>query len=195
MAQETEFKFLLADRDHESLLCLLGEPRRELRLTNRYFTLSEPVQRRDWVLRLRVTNGEAMELTLKIGREVQPGVFDSVEYTQPVTSVDPKDWVSTEPLEVLRREISTSPLRFQGELRNTRREFRAPIAVGEIWEVDSAELPNGETFHELEVEVEANDLESLEAGRSDLERWLVSNGIAFRMSDKTKYNRFLLSLP
>ncbi|HIB63833.1 MAG TPA: CYTH domain-containing protein, partial [Phycisphaerales bacterium] len=77
--QETEFKFLLTESQYRALVKELGPPLRSRRLINRFFVPARPVDRRDWVLRLRL-EGEKKELTLKIGREIEPGLFDSTEY-------------------------------------------------------------------------------------------------------------------
>lgn len=188
--QETEFKYLLSLDDYQKVGQALGRPERERRFINRYFTVVGGTDRRDWVLRLRV-EGERRELTLKIGREMAPGVFDSVEYNQLVDSEEPADWSETEPVRVLRAEVSTAPIVEQGESRNLRQLYPPPVRVGRVWELDKCELPQGRQFCELEVEVEAADVDS---SAKLLMGWLESLGVSPQPSEKTKYARFLASL-
>ena len=191
--RETEFKFLLNTESLETLLGHLGEPLRERRFVNRYYTVEEHCGRKDWVLRLRQEEGVG-ELTLKVGREMEPGVFDSTEFSAAVKVTDLASWEETEPLRVLRREISASALLLQGEAFNHRRVFRAPIEVGARWEVDSTLLPNGVSFHELEVEVDFSTSEDLAKLAEKLRGWLRESGVVYEMSDKTKYARFLQAI-
>lgn len=188
--RETEFKFLLSSFERDRLRVSLGEPVRVKTFVNRYYTLNSS-GRKDWVLRIREDSSNRV-LTLKIGREVAPGVFDSVEYS---ASVGPEEasWESTEPMRVFREQISQDPISLQGEMGNRREVYRAPIDVGALWELDAAKLPNGEQFSELEVEVVA-ELEGLAELRRRLESWLGSVGINPVPSAKTKYARFLASL-
>ncbi|MCA9779454.1 MAG: CYTH domain-containing protein [Candidatus Eremiobacteraeota bacterium] len=188
--KETEFKYLLSAEDYRKVAEALGKPQGERRFINRYFTVEGGTERRDWVLRLRV-EGSRRELTLKIGREVSPGVFDSVEHNQLVDSEDPEQWLQTDPLKVLREEVSIAPILVQGESRNLRRLYSPPVKVGRVWELDRCELPNGHEFCELEIEVEALELD---ASRRLLEGWLGKLEVAAGPSDKTKYGRFLASL-
>lgn len=186
--QETEFKFLLSESQYRSLVRELGSPLRSRSLINRYFVPVEPVERCDWVLRLRL-EGERKELTLKIGREIEPGLFDSTEYNEAVDSEDPSDWEGRRPLLVFREEISSEPLEVQGESRTQRTVFTPPVKVGTVWEVDRCELPGGKVFCELEVEVDGG--ESFEEQRRSLLDWLQGVGIEPEVSEKTKYARFL----
>lgn len=189
--QETEFKYLLSLDDYHKVAGALGKPERERRFINRYFTVVGGTERRDWVLRLRV-EGERRELTLKIGREVTPGLFDSTEYNELVSSEDPTDWSQAEPFKVLRAEVSTAPVIEQGESRNLRQIYLPPVKVGRVWELDRCELPQGRQFCELEVEVESSDVDSSAKLLND---WLEALGVAARPSEKTKYARFLEALP
>lgn len=192
MAQrETEFKYLLDSSERDRLRAGLGEPISRLEFVNRYYTLTGERQRKDWVLRTR-RDAEGTVLTLKIGREVSPGVFDSMEYSAKVTG-DPLSWEGTEPMKMFRQEISGEPVGLQGEMANLREIYRPPVEVGRVWEMDLAVLPNGEQFSELEVEVVAEG-DRLSALRGVLEDWLKKTGIEPRPSTKTKYARFLEAL-
>ena len=188
--QETEFKYLLSLDDYLKVAGALGKPEHERCFVNRYFTVVGGTARRDWVLRLRV-EGERRELTLKIGREVAPGLFDSLEYNELVPSENPADWSQTEPFKVLRAEVSTAPVTEQGEARNLRQVYQPPVKVGRVWELDRCELPHGRQFCELEVEVKTSDVES--SGKL-INGWLDALGVSARPSEKTKYARFLASL-
>lgn len=189
--RETEFKYVLEPSQSESLRAALGAPLESRRFSNKYYTLSGERQRKDWVLRVRQDDSRAV-LTLKIGREVSPGVFDSMEYTAEVTD-GPESWEDSEPMHVFRREISAEPVHFQGEMQNLRECFRAPVAVGEVWELDSATLPDGTGFSELEIEVKA-ELEELTLLRATVERWLESCGVPPVAGTLTKYARFLAAV-
>lgn len=191
--RETEFKYSLDSKSLEKLLSRLGEPVRERRFVNRYYSVEEQIARKDWVLRLRQED-QVGELTLKLGREIKPGVFDSMEYSAQVEAGDVECWEATEPLQVLRREISTSALILQGEAFNHRRVFRAPIDVGQWWEVDSTLLPNGASFHELEVEVSSHTPDELGKFSDKLRAWLEESEVGCEASDKTKYARFLQAI-
>ena len=186
--QETEFKFLLTESQYRALVKELGPPVRSRSLINRYFVPARPVERRDWVLRLRL-EGEKKELTLKIGREIEPGLFDSTEYNASVDSEEPRDWERYRPFQIFRQEISVEPLKVQGESRTLRTVFRPPVAVGEAWEVDRCELPGGKVFCELEIEVD--DCQPFKVQREALLDWLRGVGIEPEVSSKTKYARFL----
>ena len=104
---------------------------------------------------------------------------------------EPADWSETEPVRVLRAEVSTAPIVEQGESRNLRQLYPPPVRVGRVWELDKCELPQGRQFCELEVEVEAADVDS---SAKLLMGWLESLGVSPQPSEKTKYARFLASL-
>lgn len=188
--RETEFKFLLPPSAFRKLQGRLGAALRSRSFVNRYFVPTAPATRQDWVLRLRV-EGDERELTLKVGSRTPHGTFESVEYTEQVEVDNWRDWVDTEPIRVLRREISEEPLRLQGESRTQRFVYSAPIAVGRHWELDRTELPDGAEFYELEVEIAPPETEELQVKRQALEDFLRSVGIEPQGSDKTKYARFL----
>lgn len=191
MEKETEFKFLLTGAEHQKLLECLEEPSRTRRFVNRYYTVNEILDRRDWVFRLRVED-DKRELTLKIGRELEPGLFDSQEFNQLVESENPADWQQTEPWIVLRREISQESIVLQGESVTERHICAPPIPVGHVWEVDLCTLPGGETFCELEIEVPASI--DLDVSRRNVLEWLDSRGLRPKVSEKTKYARFLAAV-
>lgn len=199
MAQsENELKYELTESSYQRLLELaphLGEP---LLFRNIYFKAAEAVERRDWVLRLRTQQDGASELTLKIGREVSPGMFASTEYSCEVSSDRPCDWVSSEPLEVYFREISTALPVLQGEAQNKRSCIAGPLGPVSRWEVDRTVLADGSIFFELEIEWEEDQRPStLEVAefRRDLEFWMDEQGLGpISPSRKTKYRRFLDSL-
>lgn len=187
--RETEFKYLLSEQDSQALRRCLGEPLKSREFVNRYYAVRGGSDRRDWVLRLRV-EGDNKTLTLKIGREVAPGVFDSQEYSARGVSESPGSWEEYEPLKVLRREISSGALYLQGEMENRREVFLAPCDVGRNWELDLALLPGGVELRELEIEVQGES-EGLEELRGRLEAWFFEQGLSPSLSETTKYARFL----
>lgn len=191
--RETEFKFLLSDSDYQSVCKALNPPLKEREFLNRYFTVDPPPQRKDWVLRLRV-EGDSQELTLKIGREISPGVFDATELNEMVPNQSPSGWESTEPVRKFRDEISRQPLLLQGEAKNRRLVFAAPIKVGQEWELDRCELPGGSVFCELEVELEYSNPEDLSKKNQLVLEWLRGHGAEPLPSEKTKYARFLAAV-
>lgn len=190
--RETEFKFLLSETEH-SLIVSGASLLRESSFVNRYFEVEDSIDRTDWVLRLRMRDDKSI-LTLKIGREIGPGLFDSQEFSEPVKSLESEHWENTEPMRVLRKEISQKPLRLKGEIKNTRTVIEAPVGVGREWELDRVVFPNDEILHELEIEVVYESSEQLAHSREEVESWLNSLGIEPRPSLKTKYGRFLESL-
>lgn len=189
--KETEFKYLLTCDGLEQLGQLLGKPIGQRELVNRYFEPRTPTARRDWVLRLRLL-ADGNVLTLKMGKEIEPGLFDSVEYSASNVSVNPEGWEDLEPLKVFRKEISQEPLGVQGESKTCRRVFEAPVEAGEYWELDLCTLPNGEQFCELEIELTAN--QSTGPSRELVETWLAEKGLDFEVSRQTKYARFLAAV-
>jgi uncharacterized protein YjbK len=190
--RETEFKYSLEHGEYDAVRVRLGEPQFERHFANRYFGVEGGTERKDWVLRLRVAENEK-ELTLKIGRELSPGVFDSQEYNSSVTADCPLAWEAEEPIRVLRREISRQPLICLGESINQRSVFQAPVQVGRLWELDRTQLPGGKTVYELEVEVAMKE-DRLDAMRERLEGWLADAKVSIAPSSKTKYARFLAAL-
>ena len=197
-ASEDELKYELSERGYHRLLEFATPLGEALRFRNLYFQAAEPVERRDWVLRLREQQDGAWELTLKVGREVAAGMFSSVEYTTDVRSDDPADWVGTEPLEVYFQEISKSLPVFQGMSQNTRSRVVAPVGPVKRWEVDRTVLADGSIFHELEIEWEPGvrpSVSEVAAFRIALEQWMEEQGMGpVQPSRKTKYRRFLDSL-
>lgn len=196
--QESELKYELEEQSYHRLLGLLPEMGRASDFSNLYFQVGEETGRRDWVLRLRRFGGKSGgELTLKIGRQLSPGAFSSVEYSAWVESDLPAQWEGTEPLQVFRREVSRGPLHLQGEARNQRRLVKAPFGPVEGWEIDRTELPNGQICHELEIEYPPQahpTVEELQGFRMEVEEWLFEQDIAPRPSERTKYRRFLEAL-
>ncbi len=169
----------------------LGEPKEIREFVNRYYSLAESDRREDWVLRTR-QEAQELVLTLKIGREISPGVFDSIEYSAKVFG-DTGDWEGTEPMRRFRQEISQGAVSLQGEMRNRREIYRPAVEVGRAWELDLAILPSGEQFSELEVEVVVEN-DSLPVLRERLEGWIRECGVEPRPSTETKYARFLKAL-
>ncbi len=193
--RETEIKLLLSQSGAEKLSSILGEPIREKTLVNQYFVAQAAVERRDWVLRLR-SEGDKRTLTLKIGREVAPGLFDSIEVSEQVTETEPVHWESTSTLRRFREEISNAPIRLLGETKTLRRVCRAPLAGARFWEIDQTLYPDGTLFWELEIEI-CSDQGQPSDGSSlpeMIREWLVQHGIENSPSRKTKYARFLDSL-
>ena len=188
--RETELKLWLSFESYSRLLEQLGEPLKVREFSNIYYVVDEQLSRRDWVLRLRCESGKR-ELTLKIGREVSPGVYDSLEYSEIVDTHDTAAWEQFEPLKILRNEISTARVLVQGASKNKRLVFKPPINVGEEWELDQTSLPDGTSFCELEVEIAWRSEPELEKAKKELSHWLSKNEIPFRESEMTKYARFL----
>lgn len=199
MAQkERELKYELSESAHGRLLELC-EPLGELReFSNLYFQAEEPVERKDWVFRLRRQGDGEGELTLKIGRELAPGMFSSTEYTARVKGAEPETWEGTEPYRVFLQEISSRPPRLQGASHNRRHLLKAAIGPVESWELDRTTLPDDSVLYELEIEWEPDtdpSIEEVSAFREELEQWLESSGLGpARPSRKTKYRRFLDAL-
>lgn len=199
MAQkERELKYELSETAHERLLELC-EPLEEVReFSNLYFEAGEPVERKDWVLRLRREGDDGGELTLKIGRELAPGMFSSTEYTARVSGAEPETWEGTEPYRVFLQEISGRAPRLQGASHNQRHLLKAPIGPVGSWELDRTSLPDDSVFYELEIEWDSGSepsAEEVSAFREELEQWLESNDLGpARPSRKTKYRRFLDAL-
>lgn len=198
MQKEKELKYELTFSAHQRIRELarpFGQPER---FTNLYYRAAEPVERRDWVLRLRRWEGGGGELTLKIGRETSPGMFCSTEYTCAVESDDPAKWTQAEPYRVFCQEISTLAPELQGVSLNQRWRLWAPFGPVTTWELDQTKLPDGTCFYELEIEWEPKaepSTEEIERFRLELEGWMLAHDMgAPRPSRVTKYRRFLDSL-
>jgi hypothetical protein len=191
---ENELKYELDEPSYQRLLERLAPLGKPLVFRNIYFACSLDSGRRDWVLRLRRGSSDPGELTLKIGGEVSPGTFRSIEYTAAVLGVDPTRWEDTEPLRVLRSEVSRSPLVLQGEAHNERWLLAAPLGPVPRWELDRTTLPGGKTCYELEIEYPAGSsptVQEVGAFRGQLQDWLAAQGVSAGASRKTKYRRFL----
>jgi hypothetical protein len=193
--RETELKYELSEAAYHALLAARPVGGAPAAFSNAYFTTEGEQPRRDWVLRLRQRPGETGgELTLKVGRQLSPGSFSSMEYSARVSSDQPADWEETEPLRVFREEISRQPLLCRGRSDNERRLVRAPLGPVPLWEVDRTSLPNGKLFHELEIEFppdRAPTPELLSGFRAQLEEWMFQQELPAVPSRKTKYRRFL----
>ncbi len=199
MAQkERELKYELSEFAYQRLLELCQPIGEVVDFSNLYFQAGEPVERKDWVLRLRRQGDGGGELTLKIGGETAPGMFSSTEYTALVKGAEPETWEGTDPYRVFLQEISSRPPGLQGASHNQRHLLEAAIGPVGSWELDRTSLPDGSTFHELEIEWEPGtepSAEEVATFRTELEQWLESNGLGpARPSRKTKYRRFLDSL-
>lgn len=200
MAQgEQELKFFLSESAYGRILELCQPTSPPLRFSNLYFQSAEPVERADWVLRLRRSEGDdGGELTLKVGREVSPGMFRSTEYSAQVDSADVIAWQGTEPLRVFFDEVSPLLPVFRGASHNIRQVVRAPLGPVALWELDRTSLPDASVFHELEIEWQSDaepTVEEVAAFRVELEEWFASQGFSeITPSRKTKYRRFLDSL-
>lgn len=198
MQKERELKYELTSSAHQRIrehATPLGEPER---FSNLYYQAAEPVERRDWVLRLRRWGDGGGELTLKIGREASPGLFCSTEYSCTVDSNDPASWSEAEPYRVFRQEISALSPELQGVSFNERWRLRAPFGPVATWELDQTRLPDGTCFYELEIEWEPEaepSTEEIAGFRAELESWMLAHDLgAARPSRVTKYRRFLDSL-
>lgn len=191
---EHELKYEISPQDFLRLPALLPPAGPEVELLNTYFSVPGEVGRRDWVLRLREQSGSPPELTLKVGRQVAPGDFRSVEYTCPAPSGFPSDWEHLEPVQVFRREISGGRLSVQGAVVTRRCPRRGPFPPERVWEFDACALPDGSQVFELEVECPTDSTWTEEQGRAyriKVERWLADHGATFAPSRQTKYGRFL----
>lgn len=191
--RETELKFLLDQAAFAKLSSALGPAQRTERFTNRYYSIEPPSDRKDWVLRLREYSSRRL-LTLKIGREVQPGIFDSTEHTDVVESPNPEDWMDTSVMRVFRKEVSQLPIKIQGTVVNQRSVYATPLGFGNFWELDRTEYPSGEVFWELEVEVPFFANEELEQRSKEISAFLESLKIGFQPSRQSKYARFLKTI-
>ena len=199
MAQgEQELKYQLSESAYGRILELCQPTDPAVSFSNMYFQAAEPVERADWVLRLRRSEGAGGELTLKLGREVSPGMFRSTEYTAEVQSDEVAAWQGTEPLRVFFEEVSPLLPVFRGASHNIRQVVLAPLGPVARWELDRTSLPDASVFHELEIEWEPDaepTVEEVAAFRAELEEWFVSQGFSdITPSRKTKYRRFLDSL-
>ena len=191
--RETELKFLLREEAFHLLLERLGKPRKCLKFVNQYYSVIPSLERRDWVLRCRKFESKRV-LTLKVGREVQPGVFDSTEYSDNVDSGNPSDWENASVMKTFREQISTQPIQLQGAVNNERIVFDTPLGFGQFWELDRTEYPKGSIVHELEVEVPFVSTEELELRSRQIADYLSEAGVKAEPSRRTKYARFLQSL-
>ena len=191
--RETELKFLVGEEAVEQLKADLGEPSRHLVFLNEYYTILPKSERRDWVLRCRKFESQSV-LTLKIGREVQPGVFDSTEYSDTVVSDNIADWEEFSVMKVFREQVSTQAIQLQGAVKNERTVFETPLAFGKYWELDRTQYPQGVTVHELEVEIPYGSEEELEGRSREIRDYLAERGIEAKPSRMSKYARFLEAL-
>lgn len=195
---ENELKYELSETAYHYLLASLSPEGEAQVFRNAYYAVETDVGRRDWVLRLRQREASVGgELTLKVGRQVSPGSFSSVEHTALVQSDLPADWEETEPLRVFRQEISSEALVCRGAAKNERRLLTAPLGPAPLWELDCTTLPNGKVFYELEIEFPpetAPTAEQIAGFRAELEEWMFDQGVQAVPGKKTKYRRFLDSI-
>jgi len=136
-------------------------PRSEPELqVNHYFDTAESrLLRSRILLRIREVKGTFV-LTIKFGREVRPGYFDSLELEAEIerglalAAASEPDALLRSPLEpiaeLLRR---TGPLQLISVGRLTNERVRRE-AAGHVLEVDRMQFPDGSESHELEIETE-----------------------------------------
>lgn len=163
------------------------------RQVNHYFdTLDLELARQRVLLRIRDRDGERCVLTLKCGREVAPGSFDSLELEGEVPSSvlraalqDPMSILDLRlpAIDELVRRLGRPQLVLAGTLLNER--VRRWIG-GWTLEVDRVTFPDGSESYELEVESE-------DQGR--LRRWvdeeLMAKGLALEPQRRTKFEQLL----
>jgi uncharacterized protein YjbK len=166
--REQELKLTIPHREH--FLHLRDDPvwgRRghPVVQSNHYFDSAAGGLRRCRILlRLREERQEGGEarhsLTLKVGAEVRPGYFESLETERSVAASwfhgalgDPGRILAAHPdaLEAARRQLEGEPLLHVGTLVNERVER---LVAGHRLEVDRLHLPDGREAYELEVETD-----------------------------------------
>lgn len=141
---------------------------------------------------LRIREEGSWRLTLKVGREVSPGNFDSLEIEHELSERDasrclerPESLLDLElqAIRELRGRVGCPPLVRIGTLRNER--VRRDVD-GWVLEVDRMRLPDSSELHELEMETEA-----VEAARAWVRREIEGRGIRLEPLRKTKLERLL----
>jgi len=166
---------------------------------NFYFdTEGRDLVRNGSLLRIRVS-GAACVLTLKHGREVTPGYFDSAELEAQVAPEALESAVALpaslldldmEPIRELLRLHGRPALVFLGTLENerVRRRVEAGGAGELVLEVDRMRFPDGSEAHELEIEVGADQADPAAEWILDKAR---RRGIRLEPERATKLERFL----
>lgn len=161
------------------------------RQVNHYFDTGDLLLARRRIL-LRIREAAGCVLTLKCGREVSPGSFDSLELERdvdravlaraladPATILD----LGIAPVGELLRRVGRIPLVVAGTLVNER--VRRGVG-GWTLEVDRVTFPDGtESF---EVEIETEDVERLELW---VERELLGRGICVGPQRRTKLEQLI----
>lgn len=194
---EYELKYELTEAGYRALLAELEVEGAPNFFRNTYYTVAATTSRQDWVLRLRSWSEGPAELTLKVGKREPSGLFSSVEYTAVVTSNRPREWENSEPLRVLRADLTREELKEEGSIDNVRYRMRPPFGPAPYWELDHARLSLTEELFELEIEYPAEKvppLEEIMVFEQELTRWVQGLGVTFEASRKTKYQRFLEAL-
>ena len=200
---ERELKLSIPERRHYLHLRddrVWGERDPPVVQVNHYFdSAAGRLRRARILLRLREERPEggevARSLTLKLGREVQPGHYEAHEAELPVTAedmrlglADPGRLLAGHPglLEPAARALAGEALRHVGSLENHRVVRRV---AGLRLEVDRLVLPHQREAHELEVETE--DLATAEAW---LRAQAARHGIRLEPARRTKMELFMDAL-
>ncbi len=160
-SRELELKLSLADREAHRRFCnALPGFEGELIQRNIYFDQRQLLSSRDMLLRLRIDQTSAY-LTLKSKTSMEQGVFDSLEYEEPI---DQQLAVSIEQSSPAQLSIESAiigeassrtgqaldSLIEWGRIRNLRRCYR--VSPGFLIEVDETEFPGSRLRWEIEVE-------------------------------------------
>jgi uncharacterized protein YjbK len=165
-----------------------GTPKQQV---NHYFDTRELLLAKQRIL-LRIREEGAWWLTLKVGKEVSPGNFDSLEvehelpetdaaraFARPETLLD----MELEAITELRKRVGRPPLVEIGALRNER--VRREVD-GWVLEIDRMCFPDSSELYELEMETEA-----VEAARAWVRREIEARGIRLEPLRQTKLERLL----
>jgi uncharacterized protein YjbK len=192
--RERELKFHIGSLD--DFLALrdaadLGTRGQPIRQVNRYFDTSDLLLAGQGIM-LRAREAEQCYLTLKCGREVSAGTFDSQEFESvisrscllaalesPVSLLD----LNVPAIGELTRRVGRPPLEVAGTLVNERlrREFQ-----GRVLELDRMTFPDESENYELEMETD-----DLASARLWLEELLRARGVRFEPQTLTKFEQLL----
>ena len=161
------------------------------RQVNHYFDTEDLLLAKQRIL-LRIREAEGCVLTLKCGREVSPGNFDSLEIESEVSPgllaaarEHPPMLLDLDlpGIDELKRRVGHVALRTAGTLENER--VRREIG-GWTLEVDRLSFPDGTETYELEIETV-----DVDGARAWIDRELRSRGMRLEPQRRTKFERLL----